>query len=182
MKENDGGGYDWRRNKGHAASMETFAAKVRYGSGPIFDQLLEERGGWIAGEAQKHDTEMADIVIEVMAAISQPIVGDLNPFKEKVGEILPSNIERNFSGFLMRKDVVVFKVNPNKLAARIALLKDQLLIAKFVGPKPTFQEMEMWMKTLNQELRGSTLSLSKNVGKGFFFPCKGNILTHCTMP
>lgn len=149
--------------------METFAKKIRYGSGPRLNPLLEERGGWIAGEAQKHDTEMADSVIEVMAEASQQIVGDLNPFKEQLGEILPPNLERKFSGFLMWKDATVFKVNLEKLAARIAILKDQLLIAKFVGPKPTFQEMEMWLKALNQELRRSTLALCINVGKGFYF-------------
>lgn len=123
--------------------MESFAEKVRYGSGLRFDPLLEERGGWIAGEAQKRHMEMADAVIEVMAEASQTILGDLNPFKEEYGEILPSNLEKNFSGFLMRKDAIVFKVNMDKLAARIALLKDQLLIAKFVGPKPTSQDMGM---------------------------------------
>lgn len=86
---------------------------------------------------------MAEAVIEVMAEASQTTMGDLNPFKEQYGEILPPNLERNFSGFLMRKDAIVFKVNKEKLAARIALLKDQLLLAKFVGPKPTSQEMDL---------------------------------------
>ena len=97
--------------------METFAAKVKFGNGSRFNPLLEERGGWIAGEAQKHDTEMADAVIEMMAEASQPSVGDLNPFKGHAGVVLPPNLERNFSGFLMRKDAIVFKVNPDKLAA-----------------------------------------------------------------
>ena len=149
--------------------METFAKKIRHGSGPRFDPLLEERGRWIAGEAQKHDIEMADDVIGVMAQANQQIVGDFNPFIEQFGEILPPNLERNFSGFFMRKNAIVFKVNPDKLAARIAILKEQLLIAKFVGPKPTSQEMEMWLITLNLELRGSTLTLCRNVGKSYFF-------------
>ena len=149
--------------------METFAKKIRHGSGPRFDPLLEERGRWIAGEAQKHDIEMADDVIGVMTQANQQIVGDFNPFIEQFGEILPPNLERNFSGFFMRKDAIVFKVNPDKLAARIAILKEQLLIAKFVGPKPTSQEMEMWLITLNLELRGSTLTLCRNVGKSYFF-------------
>ena len=140
VKENEGGKYKRRRNKVCATSMETFAAKVKYRSGPRFDPLLEEMGGWIAGEAQKYDTEMADVVIEIMAKACQPIMEDLNPFKEQVGEILPSNLERNFSGFLMRKVAIVFKVNPNKLATQIALLKYQLLIAKFVGHRLAIAE------------------------------------------
>ena len=56
-----------------------------------------------------------------------------------------------------------------KVKARIALLKEQLLIAKFVGPKPSSQDLERWLQGLNQKLRGSVLSFCMNVGKGFFF-------------
>lgn len=63
--------------------------------------MLEEKGGWIAGEAQRHDVEMADDVIEVMAEANNQIEGgDLNPFRGQNGEILHSNLERGFSGFL----------------------------------------------------------------------------------
>ena len=43
------------RNGSGETSMETFASKVRFGGGPKFDPLLEEKGGWIVGEAQRHD-------------------------------------------------------------------------------------------------------------------------------
>ena len=48
------------------------------------------------------------------------------------------------------------------------MLRDQLLIGKFVGPKPNPQAMKQWIQTLNLELRGSTLEFCRNVGKGFF--------------
>jgi hypothetical protein len=51
------------------------------------------------------------------------------------GEILPTNVERYFSEFLVRKEVAPFKVNAQKLLACISLLKDQLIIAKFVCQK-----------------------------------------------
>jgi hypothetical protein len=153
-----------------ANDMESFAAKVRHGNESRFDPMLEERGGWIAGEARRSDVEMTDAVIEVMAEVNTRIFkNDLNPFKAQVGEILPSNLERNFSGFLVRKDAISFKVNSEKLQTRIQLLKDQLLIGKFVGPKPQIQDMHKWLQTLNQELRGSSLSFCRNVGKGYFF-------------
>lgn len=53
--------------------MKSFATKVRYGSGPQFDPLSEKRRGWISGEAQRHDVEMADAVIEVMVETSTHI-------------------------------------------------------------------------------------------------------------
>ena len=150
--------------------METFAAKVRYGIGTRFDPMMEERGRWKTGEGQQQDVVVPDAVINLMAEANNQISkGELNPFKEQIGEVLPSNMERNFSGFLMRKDAVPFKVDSEKLKARIAMLKDQLLIAKFVGTKPPIREMEAWLQALNQALRGETLTFCRNVGKGFFF-------------
>jgi len=149
--------------------MESFAAKVRYGFAPRFDPMMEERGGWISGEERRKDVEMDDAVIEGLAAASQQSgENDLNPFKGQNGEILPSNLDRSFSGFLVRKDAVKYKVNAEKLIARIELLKDQLLIGKFVGPKPSPQEMSLWIKYLNQELREEGLTFCRNVGKGYF--------------
>jgi hypothetical protein len=149
--------------------METFAAKVRYGSGPRFDPMMEEKGGWIAGESHRQDEEMQDAVIEGLAEANQRLEGeDPNPFKGHHGEVLPPNMDRSFSGFLIRKDALKFKVNTEKLLARIAELKDQLLICKFVGPKPPPHTMRLWIQALNQELRGNTLAFCRNVGKGYF--------------
>ena len=105
--------------------METFAKKVRSGGGARFDPMLKEKGVWVAGEDPKRDEEMAEAVIEVLAEANHGIYeGHLNPFREQVGEILPTNLERNFSGFLVRKDAITFKVDPIKVSTRIALLKD----------------------------------------------------------
>lgn len=61
---------------GAKTGMETFAAKVRYGYGPRFESILEERGGWIASEAQRHDVEMADAVIKVLEKANKHILGN----------------------------------------------------------------------------------------------------------
>ena len=87
--------------------METFAAKVRYGSGPQFDPVMEEKGGWIAGETHHQDEEMPDAVIEILAEANQRLEGEEpNPFKGYQGEVLPPNLDRSFSGFLVRKDAL----------------------------------------------------------------------------
>lgn len=94
-----------------------------------------EGGGWISGEAPKHNEELTDAVIEVLAeANNQAARDELNPFKEQYGEVLPSNMEKNFCRFLVRKDAITFKVNSQKLIESIVLFKDQMLIAKFIGP------------------------------------------------
>lgn len=37
--------------------------------------------GWTCGEAQRHDVEIVDVVIEMVAKASKQILGDgLNPF------------------------------------------------------------------------------------------------------
>lgn len=87
--------------------------------------MMEERGGWTSGEARRHDVDMPDVVIEVLAETSKlTSKGDHNPFKQQIGEVLPSNLERNFRGFLIRKDAIPFKVNTQKLNAQNTLLKD----------------------------------------------------------
>ena len=153
----------------HKGEVESFASKVRYGYAPHFDPMMEEKGGWIAGETQRQDIEMEEAMIEGLAEAShQTSGGDLNPFQGHSGKILPSNLERSFSGFLVRTEAIQFKVNTEMLLARIEDLKNQLLIGKFVGSKPSPQAMKLWIQALNQELRGNALSLCTNVGKGFF--------------
>lgn len=114
--------------------------KVRYGNGTRFDPMMEEKGGWIAGDVPKQDEEMhmQNAMIELMAEASQygPDEADLNPFKAQNGEILSSNVERNYCGFMMKKYPITYKVNSHNLKERIVVLKDQLLIAKFMGSKP----------------------------------------------
>lgn len=112
-----------------------------------------------SGEASQHDKEMADAVIEVMAEANDRMeVTKINPFRAHHGEILPENVERNFSGFLVRTNALMFIVVSQKLQARIAMLRYQLVIVKFVGPKPSPQAIGLWLQTLNHELRGSQLS------------------------
>lgn len=80
---------------------------------------------------------MTKAVIEVMVEERNRISdGEPNPFRGHNREILWAHLESGFSGFLIRRDAIKFKVNTDMLFARIALFKDQLLIGKFVGPKP----------------------------------------------
>ena len=82
--------------------MKTFAEIVRYGGGTRFDPMMEERGQWTS--AQHGDVDMPEAVIEELEeANNQTSKGESNPFKMEIGETLPSNVERNFSGFLIQK-------------------------------------------------------------------------------
>lgn len=134
--------------------METFVDKVRYGGGSKFNPMLEEKGGWIVGEAPKQEEEiMVDVLIGVMAKASQGT----------------PKVERNVSSFLVRKEAMIFKIDFQKLLTHIALLKEQLLITKFVGLKPNSQAFEIWLQTMNHELKINALYFCRNVGKGYFF-------------
>ena len=101
--------------------MESFAAKVRYGSDTRFDPMMEEKGGWIARDTHRRDEEMPDAVIEVLVEANQRLKGEEpNLFKGYQGEVLPSNLDRSFSGFLVRKNALKFKVDTAKMLAKIA--------------------------------------------------------------
>ena len=51
--------------------MGTFASNVRDGDVERFDPSLEEKGGWILGEAPKHNMEMTNAVICVLMEANQ---------------------------------------------------------------------------------------------------------------
>lgn len=79
-----------------------------------------------------------------MAEANTKIAGeDINPFKPQIGETLPFNVERNYNGFLVRKHAIKFRVDSKTLLTYIAILKDQLLIAKFIRPKPATHALDL---------------------------------------
>lgn len=83
----------------------------------------------------RHNIEMADAVIGMLADASQQVDDELlNPFRAQNGEIRPTDVERNFSGFLVRKDVIPFEVDSLKLLSRNAMLKhDSTIGCKLCG-------------------------------------------------
>lgn len=153
----------------NVGEMETFVDKVISSGGSHFDPMLEEKGGWIYGEALKHNEDMVDAIIEVMTETSQgSLKGALNPFRARIGEILLSNFEKNFSDFLVSKDAVNFKVD-----SHIALLKNEVVITKFLGPKPNPQALETWLQTLKQQLKGTpAASVGMWVKRTSFYPTR----------
>lgn len=111
-----------------------------------------------------------EVVIESMVEGSRQVEeGRLNPFKEQLGETLPKDVERNYNNFFIRKNAILFKVDSEKLVNRIALLKDHILIARFMGTKPDQKALNSWFLDLNKKLREGSLTLSRNARKGFFF-------------
>lgn len=113
--------------------MESFAKNVR--SGARFDPTMEE-GGRTKGMVQKQDEEMVEAVIETPAEANKPTAkGGFNLFQAQKGEILLENLERNVSGFLVRKEAIPFTFSKVECAHLILIV-----IAKFVGPKPKHRD------------------------------------------
>ena len=56
--------------------------------------------------------------------------------------------------FLVRKEVVPFRVDSQNLITHSALMKEKPFITKFVGYKLPAQELGFWLQTLNHELGG----------------------------
>jgi hypothetical protein len=157
--------------------METFVDMVRHGGGAQFNPLFEEKGGWIVWEGPKCVTRMMDALMEPTH------LGRHQPLQGSSGWEPYIHCRSNFSGFFVRKDHVLFKLNTEKLLACIVTLKDELVIAKFAVPKPSPQALQSWIQTLNRELRGITLTLCKNVGKTYFLISANdnNIIRHALM-
>lgn len=90
-------------------------------------------------------------MIKGMAEANKKIAEEeLNPFKEQLGETLPMDVARNYSGIQVRKNAIPFKINSEKLVIGIAHLKDQILIAIFSDLKLAPHDMESWLQTLNK--------------------------------
>ena len=51
--------------------METFAMKVRYGSGDCFGPKLEETTGWVSREVPTYNEEMAEVIVKALAETNQ---------------------------------------------------------------------------------------------------------------
>lgn len=69
---------------------------------PRFDPMMEEKKGWIVGEAPWQDNEMAEAIMQVMEeASNQQVGGEINPFKAMTREVLLLDVERNFCGFMV---------------------------------------------------------------------------------
>lgn len=85
-----------------------------------FDPMLEGNSGWMSREAPKLDIEKEDVVIELLAEASQHISKDvIDPCRTHIGEVFPLNVERNLSGFFIKKDGVPLKVDFQKLLSHI---------------------------------------------------------------
>lgn len=63
--------------------------------------MLEDNGGLAPRKDRRINTKMTNAMIEILAKASQHTSkGDLNSFHAQIGEVLPKNVERNFSGLL----------------------------------------------------------------------------------
>lgn len=83
--------------------------------------MLEENGGWISWEAPKHNMEMANVIIEVMAKC---ITEDaFHVFRARIGDILPPNVKRNFTKFLIKNWQSHSKIDSQVLLTCISILE-----------------------------------------------------------
>lgn len=95
--------------------------------------------------------DMTYAVIEGKEGIDKMLrTSKLYPFRCQFGEMLPSNVEMNLSGVLVSKDVILYKVDIGQFLVCTELLKDQLLIAKFINSEARPHIMEIWLKALNE--------------------------------
>ena len=95
--------------------MKTFVAKVHYWSDPRLDPLMEERGGWIIMQSTKTRCGNDWCIDRGVGRGHQPYLKRRSQSIQRA-KILPSNLERYVSSFLVREDAIV---DTPKLLARI---------------------------------------------------------------
>ena len=114
------------------AMMESFAAKVRFGGGLQFDPLLEGKGGWIAGEAQRHDVETKSwrrqetkSLMAIQIRLEAKVVRSF-PHTQK--EVL---VGSQYGGM----PIIKFKVNSEKFACAHCIVKGSTIDRIICGPQ-----------------------------------------------
>lgn len=62
-------------------------------------------------------------------------------------------VEKTFSGFIVKSVATSVAIDGGKLQERIEALHGELLIGKLVGPKPFPIAFQAWLRSLHQDMR-----------------------------
>ena len=91
----------------------------------------------------------------------------INLTKPEVGESLPLGYARNYAGFLIKTNKRWVHVSEELVAAEVRFLQDHLLVASFIGGRPSSAGFSTWLSLLNSEIKVGSMSYSGDLGWGF---------------
>ena len=91
----------------------------------------------------------------------------INPTKLGEGESLPDGYAKNYAGFLIKTTRKRVHVSEELVVAEVRFLQDHMIVASFVGRRPSSAGFDLWLSKLNAGISGGSLSLSGDLGWGF---------------
>ena len=98
---------------------------------------------------------------------SQELASSINPTKPGEGESLPDGYARNYAGFLIQTRKRRIHVSEDLVAAEARFLQDHLIVASFIGGRPSTTGFTKWLSQLNAIIKGGSLTFSGDMGRGF---------------
>ena len=97
----------------------------------------------------------------------QELAPNINPTKPEVGESLPAGYARNYAGFLIQTRRRRIHVSEDLVAAEERFLQDHLIVASFIGGRPSAAGFKTWLTQLNSQITGGSISYSGDLGWDF---------------
>ena len=97
----------------------------------------------------------------------QKLAPSINPTKPSEGESLPEGYARNYVGFLIKTNKKRIHVYEELVVAKERFLQNHLIVASFIGGRPSSSGFTTWLSKLNSEISGSSISYSGDLGWGF---------------
>lgn len=141
--------------------MTLFAEKVR---GPAMAQIHRDVLQHHAGTSTSAEELEADLV---EAITSQNSNATIHPTQAAEGEQLPEGYSRSYGGFLLRIDSRIIPVDQRLVRREMEFLSRHVLIAFFVGGRPSHQSLPQWLESLQRQV-GGYVAIGRNLGRGFF--------------
>lgn len=142
--------------------MATFANKVRQGPQNVVTHNPDNTRPSDFGRASD-DTDPA-----LIDAINfQGNSAKIHPTKAEDGELLPDGYSRSYVGFLFRTTCREIEVNQSVVKKEIDYLQRHVVLASFVGGRPSSAILSYWIEHLKRHI-GGWVAIGRNLGRGFF--------------
>ena len=124
-----------------------------------------------ATSEQSQSPQAADMELESqtssLSSQVQKLSLNINPTKPRDGESLPTGYARNYAGFLVKTQIKRIHVPEELVAAEERYLQDHLIVASFIGGRPSPSGFNSWLSKLNAGIRGGSISFCGDLGWGF---------------
>lgn len=140
------------------------------GAASSYASVLRKDANHEPNMISKDDTKMAERDSGEGEEVTADLTGkqaQLNPTRPVVGEVLPPELFRSCTGFLLSKQAASFTLKVEKLQKEIDFLSKMTVIAYFVGGSFSGEAQRAWLNSLERNKR-SVNRIGRDLGFGYF--------------